>query len=377
MSAPNTQPNPASNTQANPAPNSQTNPTSNAHPYASQPNPTPNARPYNILLTLPNDHNIPIRPLYNVAVVTQDLATSGLQVYVYPTRERENIPHQATHINEEGYRVNAEGRRMVPSLSFNKVPTATQAALFPIGGNTVQFRAPVRSNLIARDQFRVDLKRANQLVNVIIDNTAQGRHPFYKIATTMKLSISRAIVNPRSPHNINLAHIPLNPNGASIMHKTEEPTQGQMPPPYIPHPPTPFMPARPQTPYHQPQPEASTRPFRPPSPVRPARFPVDNNSDSDILNNPPARPQPSSQTGTSSTTDSLYYPASVLPRLPLYFHNYLTRVRNDTQFIDVLAHVSNRDVQAQALTYRRVQAEIDAQSSAIEARKQELSLTRR
>lgn len=158
MSAPNAQPNPASNTQANPAPNSQTNPTPNTHPYVGQPNPTPDARPYNIPLTLPNNRNIPFRPLHNVAAVTQDLAASGLQVYAYPTRERTNIPHQATHINEEGYRVNAERVRTVPSLSFNEVPTATQAALFPIGGNTVQFRAPVRSNLIARDQFRVDLE---------------------------------------------------------------------------------------------------------------------------------------------------------------------------------------------------------------------------
>lgn len=103
----------------------------NSTPNA-QPNPAPSAQPY----STPNPQ---WHPLHNVAIIVQDLAASGMQAFAYPSHHRANIPHHDTHINEEGVHVNAEGLCVVSSLSFNEVPTAVQATLFPIGGNTVQF----------------------------------------------------------------------------------------------------------------------------------------------------------------------------------------------------------------------------------------------
>lgn len=198
----------------------------------------------------------------------------------------------------------------------------------------------------------------------------------------MQLSIDRTLISPHSPHNIDLSRIPIDPNGVSAMHEPAEPAPGQMPPPYVPRPPAPAGPARPQTPFYQPRPEAPAQPFRPPSPFRPNRFPINDNSTSSLaLNNPapqnPVPPQPTSDSGTTSTSESSNYPISVLPRLPIYFHDFLTRARNDTHFIDILAHVENPDIQAHALAYRRIQAEVDAQSTHVEVRKQELNLARR
>lgn len=259
MSAPNQQSNSTPNSQPNPAPGAQTN---------AVPNPQ---------WRIPHDG----------AAILRDLTVSGLQAYAYPSRHRANIPHSDTHINEEGVRVNAEGIRVVPSLAFNEVPIAVQATLLPIGGNTVQFQAPVRSNLIARDQHRIDLERANQLVNIIINNAAQGRHPFQGIASSMQLSIDRTLISPHSPHNIDLSCISVDPNGISAMHEPAEPAPGQMPLPYIPRPPAPAEPDRPQTPFYQPRPEAPAQPFRPPSPFCPNRFPINDNSTSSLaLNNP-------------------------------------------------------------------------------------------
>lgn len=77
-----------------------------------------------------------------------------------------------------------ETRLVVPMLAGDRIPLETQKALILVGGNTVQLRPPTHANLQAGDHYRLDVEVTSRLINAIICNINNGRHPYFGIATT-------------------------------------------------------------------------------------------------------------------------------------------------------------------------------------------------